>query len=192
MPVSKCGPGASSGPGPYMIVRPRRVVARTRAHCSHARRREDAELVRSVRAHGGGGGVRSITSIERAGRLVAAPRPIPRSLSSEAAGVCQACVRHSLRCGLSVRDGRDRQTERVRERGVIFWQDVRTDGRRREAIGWVGVVGGDAAGEGGETHSNLSREPTAAVRATDEAAEAADDQTPFPDERRKSEGVINV
>ena len=137
MPVSRCGPGASSGPGPYMIVRPRRVVARTRAHCSHARRREDAELVRSVRAHGGGGGVRSITSIERAGRLVAAPRPIPRSLSSEAAGVCQACVRHSLRCGLSVRDGRDRRTERVRERGVIFWQDVRTDGGGKRSGGWV-------------------------------------------------------
>ena len=199
--------------GPYR----RTDGARACSLLTHARRLaivEDAELVLSER-------VRSIHRSSAAAARRHVPTRRPEHLSPKSLRSCRACVSHSvaewpvylsIRCGASSERLGDREIDRQtkstrRRRGVIFWQDVRTDGRgRRKGNGWVGVVRCDATRGFGRTRrrntlksqsrANNSKSH-AAVKATAEdvvyAAAAADDQyqTFFPDKRRNKGGGIH-
>ena len=130
--------------GPYR----RTDGARACSLLTHARRLaivEDAELVLSER-------VRSIHRSRAAAARRHVPTRRPEHLSPKSLRSCRACVSHSvaewpvylsIRCGASSERLGDREIDRQtkstrRRRGVIFWQDVRPNGRRREGGERVG------------------------------------------------------
>ena len=130
--------------GPYR----RTDGARACSLLTHARRLaivEDAELVLSER-------VRSIHRSSAAAARRHVPTRRPEHLSPKSLRSCRACVSHSvaewpvylsIRCGASSERLGDREIDRQtkstrRRRGVIFWQDVRPNGRRREGGERVG------------------------------------------------------
>ena len=167
--MSRYGPSAAGAGTGALSLCGRRAVARACSLLTHVKRMQNSFCPCAC--------ARSIDR-ERRRRSGAVCRPPAGAPEPEAAG--RACVRSSL-VGLSLRCGTsseqlgdreiDRRTKSTRERGkrgVIFWQDVRPNGRRREGGERVGgccwvrrrrTGGGEG---GGETLSNRSREPTTA------------------------------